>query len=73
MLRRGVDVGAHARDCAIGGFELGHAKVRDLDGLSIAGEQEILRLHVTMNHAALMSMSESGAKLLKITERPFKA
>src|SRR5713101_8132003 len=66
MRGRGVDVCADARDRAVGGFEFGHAKIRNLHGLMIGREQKVLWLDVAMNHPALMRVSEPGADLLKV-------
>src|SRR5713226_6569563 len=69
VFRRRVDVCADARDRTIGRFEFSHAKVGDLNGLLIRGEQKVLRLDIAMNHPAFVRVREPGADLLKIKKR----
>src|SRR5205814_469146 len=73
MLRRGIDICADARNCAIATFKPRHAKVGNLHGFAIARQQEILRLNVAMDDAALMRMREAGTDLLQIEERAIEA
>src|SRR5262249_32619034 len=48
------------------------AEVGNLYRRSIFGQQEILRLDVTMNHAALVGVRETGANLFKVSQRPIQ-
>jgi hypothetical protein len=47
-------------------MDTGDAEIRDFDGGPVGGEQKILRLDVTVNYAATVSMLEPGANLLDI-------
>ena len=66
MFGRGVDVSADPRDRAFAGIEAGDTKVSDLYYFFVAGEQQILRFDVAMNHTALVCVSQAGTDLLQV-------
>ena len=72
VLGRGVNVGADARDSALGGLDFGDAEVRNLDRALVCGEQEVLRLDVAVYDAVLVRVRESGADLFEVEERAFE-
>ena len=72
VLRGCINIGTDARNSAIGCFDARDSKVRNLHRLAIRGEQKILWLDVTMNHATRVRVREAGANLLQILQRPFE-
>src|SRR4030095_7867667 len=72
MFGRRIDVGAHPSDCAIGSFDARDAEISNFHRLSIGGQEQILRLDVAMDNAALVGMGESGADLLQVFKGSFE-
>ena len=70
VFRRGVDVGADARDRALSGRQTSDAEIGNLDGLPISGQQQILWLDVAVNDSAAVRMLEAGTNLLEIEHGP---
>src|SRR5687767_942962 len=70
MLWGRVHVRSNPRDRSLACFDLRHSKVGDLYGLGICGQEQVLRLDVTMNDSALMRISETRADLFEIEEGP---
>src|ERR1043165_82981 len=68
VFRRRINIGSYACDRAFTFVDASHAEVCDLHDLFIGGEQQVLRLDVSMNHAALVCVCKTGADLFQVEQ-----